>query len=32
MEQDVGSDALYLDVIEIVKGKKLPYILEENKT
>lgn len=31
MEQDVGSYALYLDVIEIVKGKKLPYILEENK-
>lgn len=24
MEQDVGSDSLYLDVIEIVTGKKLP--------
>jgi hypothetical protein len=25
MEDDVGSDSLYLDVIEIVTGKKLPY-------
>jgi len=24
MEHDVGSDSLYLDVIEIVTGKKLP--------
>ena len=24
MEDDVGSDSLYLDVIEIVTGKKLP--------
>lgn len=24
MEQDVGFDSLYLDVIEIVTGKKLP--------
>jgi hypothetical protein len=25
MEHDVGSDSLYLDVVEIVTGKKLPY-------
>ena len=25
MQHDVGSDSLYLDVIEIVTGKKLPY-------
>ena len=25
MKHDVGSDSLYLDVIEIITGKKLPY-------
>ena len=25
MKHDVGSDSLYLDVIEIVTGKKLPH-------
>ena len=25
MKHDVGADSLYLDVIEIITGKKLPY-------
>ena len=25
MKHDVGSDSLYLDVIEIVTGKRLPH-------